>query len=159
MEDFRIFNIMSLCNAGLLFGSSKNLSNVCIENMGVSGSDYGYIFGSIGTSTPDAVSDGTRFYQLTALATGEFTLSFGDAGNSKLADVRDDQIYLYDDGGTQSDIAIWDDTTTAYIFTNQEWATELIDIINNGDKHICIGMSIVPVLVVHYDFAELKTGV
>lgn len=128
--------------------------NVCIFTIGSSGDKRGYIKGSIGDISPDATYSGVEIYEYTwNVVTGEFILSFGVAGNDYVTNIPELLIthHTVPDGNS----AVWDDTQTAYIFTD----LTLAQYIGTNTDESCFWVEPVPENLFLYDFSTIDTGV
>jgi hypothetical protein len=139
-----------LGNNGNLLGIGEIIPpNFCITSVGTDGTKYGYIKGEFGEVDPGMTVDGTPLYEWTYQADGDFIISWGDDGNTHLLDV--DWILLKT-AKNYTNVADWDDTTTAYIFNDVDAATSLIA---EDPSEICMSMTILPENFIHLNYATL----
>lgn len=135
---------------GKIGGGISN--NFTIDPIANDGTKYGFIYGgSFGAVDPDKAEDDTLLYEWTWQANGDFIISFG-TGDTKLTDV--DELYIKI--GKTVEVAVWDATTTAYIFTNLELATQLI---TDDVQALDMVMSILPSPFIDISYDTLLIGV
>ena len=140
-----------LCSLGLGLAKSGGMDNFCITTVGDNGTKYGFLSGSFGTVDPTETVDGVLLHEWTWDALGNFIISFGPTGTTQLTDV--DSIVIHT-RGHDSQTAIWNGT--AYVFSDLSMATELIA---TAPTKVCMSMSILPSLFIHYTYSELLRGV
>ncbi len=103
----------------LNYGSS--LSDICILVMGTSGDWKGHITGSGSVINPNATYMGLDIYEYKwNVVTGEFIISFGDAGNDEITNII--QLSVSHTARPDRNSASFDDTETAYTFTDLDLA-------------------------------------
>lgn len=132
---------------------SSGKINICITTIGNDGIWYGYKEGSYGVITPNAALDGIDIFSMRCKADGSFVLSFGDAGNDQLDNVKQIEVTHYQ--VPDANIALWDETETGYIFTDAVLADILI---NGGLDEICFWIEFMPKVLIDYDFSEILVG-
>jgi hypothetical protein len=134
------------------------LANICFSDMGYSDPKYGFIDGVMGIAEPPMTVSNQLLKEFTCEANGNFILAFGDAGNEPILDDGDIimNLLVYDKSGKYGDVAVWDEITKQYTFISVEFSDAMIDTIVNGNKELCIGVSVAPELMIHYDFGEIK---
>ena len=128
-------------------------TNVCVYVVGSSGDKRGYIKGSTGSITPNATWGGIEIYEMTwNVVTGEFIISFGDSGTTYIDNV--DNILITHHTVPKGNMATWDESQTAYVFTDLVLA-QYID--SNADR-ACFWIKHEPTQIYSYNFASIQTG-
>ncbi len=125
--------------------------NFCIDPVGNDGivSKFGFIKDQFGTALPVETADKTPLYEWTWQGDGSFIISFGATGDTKLTGVE--KILITTPSG-YADVAEWNETATAYIFTDVPTATQLID---DNTQKLCLKMSILPVKFMQITYANM----
>jgi len=139
-------------NFGMLGSGGGIVSNACLDIGTDGGTTYGFKSGSFGTITPTQTITGELYYEVTwNTATGDFILSFGVEGNTKLDGVS--QIQVINPSGTKGKACVWDEVTTVYVYNDMD---EVAGLPTTGET--CMGIFFLPDLFIHYDFATIMTG-
>ncbi len=137
-------------------GASSGVeTNLCFYDIGTDATAYGFILGTWGTSIPTETEGAVPIYEFTWDSSGLFILSFG-TGDTQLTDVT--QISITSSLGTQKRIAAWDESETAYEFTDVNLATNMIAEYDTGVRDFCVKMEIAPDKFVSINFIDLQTG-
>ncbi len=137
--------------------SAKVPENSCISNMQTDGTWDGHIAGSGSTIDPAQTASGHIVYEFKWDATdttGDIEFALGVAGEEKEPNAN--EIFVIKDG--ISVILTWDDTAKRYIGSDIEFVTYANILFVVGEVG-CFTKSYLPALLIHYDFAELQTGV
>jgi hypothetical protein len=155
---FDIFNIFEVFTfKGTQFvGAGK--TNVCIE-FGDDGADtlFGYQDANFGSTIPDTLEDGTKFYELTYQADGTITMKFGADGKAQLANIY--KIMIGDNEFDETVILVWDDAITAYTISDATYANKVIDQYKaDGELNLCLFVAALPDLFISYRFNEIEIG-
>ncbi len=137
-------------NYGFNTESGRIFNNFTITSVANNGTKYGFINGTFGAVDPDKTEDNTLLHEFTWQVDGSFIVSFG-TGNTKLTNV--DELYIKI--GKIVEVAVWNATATAYVFTNLELATQLIA---DDVKVLDIAMRILPSPFIDISYNTLLRG-
>jgi len=128
------------------------VANICVTTIGTSGDKRGYIESSIGEISPNASYGGETIFEFTwDIVTGEFILSFDD-GTLELTNVS--HLLIKHPDVPDGNIALWDSSETAYVFTD----LTLAQTIGVDEDYGCFRIESVPVEAVLYSFSEVLRG-
>ncbi len=155
---FKIFDVFKPFNIydSILLGATAFL-NICVTTIGVDGDLRGYrhadhIDGVLGEISPNATFEGEDIFEFTwDVVTGNWIGSFND-GDLELPNVK--HILVSHPSVPDGNIALWDDTATAYIFTD----LELAQTIDEDEDKGCFLIEFVPVDAVVYSFSDILRG-
>ncbi len=143
-------------NYGLLGRGSGVVENACMSNMQTDGTWNGHIAGSGSTMDPADTVSGLPVYEFKWDATdttGNVEFSLGVAGDEQEPNAND--VIIIKDNISM--ILSWDDTAKAYIGSDLEATTYFNEGFMVGEEG-CFTIAYLPVLLIHYDFAELQIG-
>lgn len=148
---FDIFNIFDIMANGYGSGAS---ADICITTIGTLGDKNGYIKNSIGEISPNGIYAGLEVFEFTwdDIVTGEFILSFGDAGDDEVENVM--QLSIQHPSRPDRNTAFWDENKTAYVFTD----LDLAQWIGTDETRGCFIIEPQFELVVRYNYAEMLVG-
>lgn len=132
-------------------GDNFNPSNICVTIIGDNGTKYGALTGVFGEVDPRANVIDQIVYELTWDASGNWIMSFGDAGNEQVPTVP--QIFLYHNYNIDNPVVlVWDESTLTYLATDLTLATLLINQYINGNDSACFYAEIEPEDFIIYDY-------
>ena len=115
---------------------------------------YGYdsAQASSGNLDPSVTSDGQVIYSFRLYSTGEWILQLGVAGDEQSPNSVEGVIQ-FGISGTDNILLVWNESNLRYEGTDLGTATAVIAELGNK---VCFAASIVPELLVHYDFKTLE---
>ncbi len=121
--------------------------------MGTDGDWRGHIDGSGSVISPGAAYETLEIFEYKwNVVTGEFIISFGPAGNTEIANVV--QISIWHPQRPDRNSAAWDETETAYTFTD----LGLAEFVGDDVDKSCFSIEVQYETLIEYDMATYKTG-